>query len=71
MGLAGTANAYIMRACLSIAITEMVSTTPVTDEDSTYVDPYACPAPTPDTHSSPGRNQTTVSTYITGSNTIV
>lgn len=61
MGLAGMANAYIMRACLSIAITEMVSAVPTVDENNnTYVDPYACPANP--SHSSSRRNESTVST---------
>ncbi|XP_054282826.1 putative inorganic phosphate cotransporter isoform X2 [Macrosteles quadrilineatus] len=41
MGLLGMANAYIMRACLSIAITAMVTHRP---PDSTYVNEEECPA---------------------------
>lgn len=57
MGLTGMANAYIMRACLSIAITEMVSSDPVTDEDNkVYNDPFACPINP--SHNSARRNGT-------------
>lgn len=44
MGFLGVANAYIMRACLSIAITQMVSHNE-TSEDHVY-DPDACPVST-------------------------
>lgn len=43
MGFFGVANAYIMRGCLSIAITQMVKK-PATD-DFNSTDPDTCPYP--------------------------
>ncbi|CAH2233803.1 jg21642, partial [Pararge aegeria aegeria] len=40
MGLLGVCNAYTMRVCLNLAITQMVNRTKTGDE---HFDPYACP----------------------------
>lgn len=53
MGLLGVCNAYTMRVCLNLAITQMVNRTKNTVE---HFDPYACPDET-----SIGGNVTTVS----------
>lgn len=41
MGMLGTANAYTMRVCLNLAITQMVNHT---KSDTENVDPNACPS---------------------------
>lgn len=43
MGFLGLINAYQLRVCLSVAITEMVLTHSTHDADSPYFDPDACP----------------------------
>ena len=40
MGLLAVCNAYTMRVCLNLAVTQMVNNTK--DEEQHY-DPYACP----------------------------
>lgn len=40
MGLLAVCNAYTMRVCLNLAITQMVNNTKVSE---TYYDPDACP----------------------------
>lgn len=56
------ANAYIMRACLSIAITEMVTSQPAIDDgNKPYVDPYACP--TSESHYSSRRNESSTGEF--------
>lgn len=42
MGLLGVCNAYTMRVCLNLAITQMVNRTRGGGSD--YVDPDACPS---------------------------
>ena len=42
MGLLGVCNAYTMRVCLNLAITQMVNRT--RGDGSGFVDPDACPS---------------------------
>lgn len=42
MGLLGVCNAYTMRVCLNLAITQMVNRTKAAGDH--YVDPDACPS---------------------------
>lgn len=59
MGLLGMANAYIMRACLSIAITAMVSNS--ARSDSGYVNEEECPASSSVTNSTDSGGSSQVS----------
>lgn len=43
MGFLSIINAYQLRVCLNVAITEMVVAHSTDDEDSPYYDPDACP----------------------------
>lgn len=43
MGFLAITNAYQLRVCLNVAITEMVVTHSSDDVDSPYYDPDACP----------------------------
>lgn len=48
MALLAVANAYTMRVCLNLAITQMVKRTVAVEGDPNY-DPDACPDPNVDT----------------------